>query len=156
MRRLRRTAVPTAALVALLAGACGGSRAPVYDLRDVDQQPELLGCPADELGVGPRVVVRLALVVDEDGRVVSSRRTLSRTRPGDDPTNQGVSPNRALVDRAREIARGCTYSPAILNGMPVRTRLVRDFTFAYTPDYHAEPMGGRPAPPTSSPPDSLR
>lgn len=115
--------------VGLVLAACGGSRAPVYGSGDVDRPPELLGCPGEELAVGPRVVVRLALVVGADGAVESARHRPTRRSEG----MTGLSPDRALVDRARENALQCAYSPAVRNGTPVRYRLIREFTFAYSP-----------------------
>ena len=144
------------AVAGLLAGACGANRAPVYSAGDVDQPPELLGCPAEELGVGPRVVVPLIMVIGPDGRVESTRRASFRSPTDRTSSDPALRPNRQLVDRARDTARGCAYTPALRGGMPVRYRLVREFTFAYTPDYHADPMGSKAPVGAGSPPDSLR
>lgn len=109
--------------------ACGSSRSPVYGPGDVDRPPELLGCPSEELGVGPKVVVRLSLVVGTDGTVESARHRPTSRSEG----MTGPSPDQATVQRAREIAMKCAYTPAVRDGMPVRYRLMREFSFAYSP-----------------------
>ena len=119
--------------------ACASGRSPVYSASAVDQPAELVGCSTEELGVGPSVVVRLSMVVDEEGKVVSARKSHRRGQ-ADEP--RGIAARQGLVQAAQEIARSCVYRPAMLNGVPVRSRVTRTFTFPYTPGYHTPPMGG--------------
>ena len=133
------------AAVAVLLGGCAFSGPPVYGPGDVDQPAEVVGCPSTETTAGPRVVVPVAIVVDGEGRVVSARHTRNWTPPSaaDDGFERRVAPD-VVSDYAEQLARACSYRPALLNGIGVRSRLVHEFTFAYQPSYAdlAPGMGG--------------
>lgn len=102
--------------------AQAGSRA--YQLGQVEVAPVLLGCPHNEparatSGHGDKVTVQY--VVGPDGKVESGSVAVRRRHHDSD--------DQALIERAMQVARACTYQPGEIAGEPVRVAVTKRFTF---------------------------
>ncbi len=89
-----------------------------------DTGPVLLGCPYTE-AIDPAtapIKVTLRYRVQADGSVDPSSIVVR--------SSHHMTDDRQWVERAREIARGCTYDPAVENGRPVEAVVRKRFNFA--------------------------
>ena len=82
-----------------------------------------LGCPYTEPVDPARAPYKVSLEfrVQDDGQVDAASITVRTSRHNTD--------EQAFVERAREIARGCTYEPATVDGRPVETTVRKRFYF---------------------------
>jgi TonB family protein len=103
-------------------GAVAGSDQ-VYAEQVVDAPPERIGCPPPEYpsvlkDAGVEGQVLLQLVVERDGTVSASTvEALSSSHPG-------------FEEPARQMVAGCRFSPALVDGEPVRTLVQMPLIFA--------------------------
>ena len=139
-------------LVACATNASSPNGRRIHDVGEVDSPPVLQGCSRDQggsIGLSNPVFVEFEFVVDETGHV----------EPGSPRVRRQVTGprSRSSLDDAVDRLRSCSWTPAMLEGQPVRVRRSQVLVLQSDPvpqPFDPAPPAEPPSPPTYEPPST--